>query len=253
MLKHRIIPTLLLDGDRLVKTRQFKKNKYVGDPINTIRIFNEKEADEIMVLDINATKNNRPPNFSLIEDFAGECFMPLSYGGGIRTIEQARKLFSLGVEKVCVQSKVIEDMSFISELASKFGSQSIVVSIDIKKNMFGIRQIYSSAKGKVLNIPWKKFLRESVNAGAGEILLTAVHCDGIMQGMDYEIIREASENIEVPLVASGGVGCLADIKKAVTAGASAVAVGSLFVFYGPYSAVLINYPSYQELEDLLRL
>lgn len=253
MLKHRVIPCLLLRNGGLVKTLKFANPKYVGDPINAIRIFNDKEVDELMVLDITASKERREPNYALIEQFAGECFMPLGYGGGIRTVEQARQLFALGVEKVCLQTAALEDLTLITRLAERFGSQSVLISVDVKKNWLGKHQLYAAASGKTLSQPWIDFLQQAVAAGAGEVVLNAVDRDGVMQGMDIELIRQASAVLSVPLIAVGGVGSLADIKAAVIAGASAVSAGAFFVFQGPHRAVLITYPRYQELESLLRI
>lgn len=252
MLKNRVIPCLLLRHGGLVKTIKFKKPKYVGDPINAIRIFNDKEVDELMVLDIGASKEKCEPNYKLIKQFASECFMPLTYGGGIKTVEQARKIFALGVEKICLQTSVLNDFSFITQLAEQFGSQSILVSIDIKRNWLGKPLLYSAANGKTLSLDWQHFLQEAVKAGAGEVVLNSVDCDGTMQGMDIELIQKASKAMQVPLIAVGGVGSLLDIKSGIQAGASAIAVGAFFVFHGPHRAVLITYPKYQELEELLQ-
>jgi len=251
MLKHRIIPCLLLSNGGLVKTLKFKDPKYVGDPINAIRIFNEKEVDELMVLDIGASKTGREPDFELIEQFASECFMPLCYGGGIRTFTHARRLFSSGVEKVCLQSAALENPALISQIAEYYGSQAVVVSADVKKGWFGGKKLYASRTGKTLDIPVSDFLTRCVEAGAGEVLLNAVDRDGTMEGMDLDLIRETAGKLPVPLIAVGGAGSLADMKAAVEAGASAVAAGAFFVFHGPHRAVLITYPQYNELEDLL--
>ena len=250
MLKNRVIPALLLNNSGLVKTLRFKESKYVGDPINAIRIFNEKEVDELMVLDIAASKLCRDPNYALIEQFASECFMPLAYGGGVRTVDQARRLFSLGVEKVCLQTAAFERVELIAELASQFGSQSIMVSVDIKKNWLGKPKLYQSSTGKFLDADWLKLMRKLVAAGAGEVLLNAVDKDGTLSGPDLQLIQDATSGTDVPLIALGGVSSLADIKACVDAGASAVAVGSFFVFHGPHRAVLITYPKYQDLEQL---
>jgi len=250
MLNNRLIPCLLLRNGGLVKTQKFANPKYVGDPINAIRIFNEKEVDELMVLDITASKERREPNYALIERFAGECFMPLAYGGGIRTIEQARRLFALGVEKVCLQTAALENLSLITHLSEEFGNQSVLISIDVKKNWLGIPQIYAAVTGKTHSQNWCNYLVQAVKAGAGEVVLNAVGCDGMMHGMDLELIREAAKAISVPLIAVGGVGSLADIEAAVDAGASAVAAGAFFVFHGPHRAVLITYPRHEELKKL---
>ena len=252
MLKHRVIPALLLRDGGLVKTRQFKDAKYVGDPINAIRIFNEKEVDELMVFDIVASRRAQEPDYAMIELFAGECFMPLCYGGGVRSVEQAARIFDLGVEKISIQSAAIIDIELISRIAERFGSQSVVVSVDVRRNWLGRPKLYESCMGKDHKLPWQDFMRQAVAAGAGEVLINAVDRDGEMQGMDLDLVREASSIVSVPLVALGGVGNLRDIKAAVNAGASAVAAGAFFVFHGPHRAVLITYPRYQELQNLFK-
>ena len=250
MLKHRVVPALLLRNGGLVKTRRFKDPKYVGDPINAIRIFNDKEVDELMVLDITASKESREPDYSLIEQFAGECFMPLAYGGGVRTVQQAQLIFSLGVEKICIQTAALDDLLFVRQLADRFGRQSIMVSLDIKRNWYGRPKAYAAARSKSLNKDWLELLRAFVGAGAGEVLLNSVDKDGTLSGPDLDIIHQASEALDVPLIALGGISSLTDIKSAVDAGASAVAAGAFFVYHGPHRAVLITYPSYRELEQL---
>lgn len=251
MLKHRVIPCLLLKNGGLVKTLKFDNPKYVGDPINAIRIFNEKEVDELIVLDIEASKTNREPNYDLIEEFAGECFMPLCYGGGIKSINQAKQLFSIGVEKISIQTSVLTNLALVTDIASRYGNQSVIVSIDVKKNLFGRYKLYSSASGKILDMDWVDFLKKAVDAGAGEILINTVDRDGTLSGMDIPLIKLAASACSVPLIAIGGVGSLADIKAAVKAGASAVAAGAFFVYHGPHRAVLITYPKYNELTVLL--
>jgi cyclase len=250
MLKNRVIPSLLLKNGGLVKTTKFSAPKYIGDPINAIRIFNTKEVDELMVLDIGASKLQKEPNYALIEQFAGECFMPLCYGGGIRTVDQASKIFKLGVEKVCLQTAVLDDINLIAALSDRFGSQSVVVSVDVKRDWLNRPKLFESATNQNSSTNWLTFLKEAVEAGAGEILLNAVDRDGTLQGPDLSLIQQASTAISAPLIALGGIGSLKDIKDAVTAGASAVAAGAFFVFHGPHRAVLITYPEYQELIKL---
>ena len=250
MLQHRVIPVLLLKNNGLVKTTRFKDPKYVGDPINAIKIFNEKEVDELMLLDILASKGKREPNFSLIEQIAGECFMPLAYGGGITSFEQAQRLFSLGIEKVCLQSSAIENPALITKLAAHYGSQSIVVSIDIKKNWLGKYELYYASKAKTLSLNWKDYLSQVIAAGAGELVLNAVDKDGTLSGPDLELIKMASALSKVPLVGIGGVASLADIKAVIHAGASAAAAGAFFVYHGPHRAVLITYPKQDELKKI---
>jgi cyclase len=252
MLKHRVIPCLLIRNDGLVKTRKFSNPKYVGDPINAIKIFNAKEVDELIVLDISATKEGRGPNFNLIEQITDECFMPLCYGGGISKLEEAQKLFSMGIEKVCLQTSILEDLSLITKISKQFGSQSVVVSIDIKKNFLGRKKLYQSSTKKLLDLDWKAYIQSTIKAGAGEIMLNSVDKDGTLSGMDLDLVQEVSSLVEVPVIAAGGVGSLENIKESIDHGASAVAVGSFFVFHGPHRAVLITYPKYSTLEDLFR-
>lgn len=252
MLKHRLIPSLLLKNGGLVKTTKFANPKYVGDPINAIRVFNTKEVDELMVVDIEASRLNKEPNYSLIEQFAGECFMPLSYGGGIRTVEQASRIFKLGVEKVSIQTAALEDLDLVRKLSDRFGSQSVVVSVDVKRDWLQRPHLYNSSTGKNNSLNWLSFTKQAVEAGAGEILLNAVDKDGTLSGPDLNLIQLASKEISAPLIAIGGISSLQDIKSAVNAGASAVAAGAFFVFHGPHKAVLITYPQYQELESLFK-
>lgn len=251
MLKNRVIPSLLLQGNGLVKTLKFRDPVYIGDPINAIRIFNEKEVDELLVLDIRASKEGREPNYHLIEKVAGECFMPLTYGGGIRTLEQARRIFSIGVEKISVQTSALDNLSIVREISNKFGSQSIVVSIDVERNFIGHPRLRRNSPGGGFKNNWLDFAKMAVEAGAGEILLNAVNKDGTLSGPDLSLISQASKEIPVPLIAVGGVASLQDIKKCVDAGASAVAAGAFFVFHGPYRAVLITYPDYSEIQTVL--
>ena len=251
MRRHEVKPRITGWAQETAKTRQFRDAKYVGDPINAIRIFNDKEVDELMVLDISASKEGQQPNYALIEQFAGECFMPICYGGCVRNVEQANRIFDLGVEKVCLQTAALEDLGLITRLSEQVGSQSVMVSVDVKRNILGKPQLCAAVNGKSQSIPWLEFVQEAVAAGAGEVLINAVARDGTMKGMDLGLIRQASEALSVPLIAVGGAGSLVDIRAAVEAGASAVAAGAFFVFHGPHRAVLIPYPRYDEFERLL--
>lgn len=252
MFATRIIPCLLLRNGGLYKTEKFSKPKYVGDPINAIRIFNEKEVDELLVLDITASREGKEPNYDLIEEFASECFMPLAYGGGITKMEQARRLFASGVEKICIQSSALDNPSLVTQLASQFGSQSVMVSVDVKKNWVGQYKLYSSKDQGTVSIDWLEFIKKMIEAGAGEILLNAVDRDGTMAGMDLTMIEKANAVTTVPMIATGGVGSLKDIQEGIAHGADAISAGAFFVFQGPHKAVLISYPKYSELEKTLK-
>lgn len=252
MMKTRVIPCLLLNEGGLVKTVKFKDPSYVGDPINAVKIFNTKEVDELVVLDIGATAEGREPDFGAIQDIVSEAFMPVAYGGGITSSDQAQRLFALGIEKVVLNSVVASKPQLVSELADRFGSQSVVVSIDVKQSgLFSkLEAMTHNAKQKTGRDP-ASFARDMERLGAGEIFLNAVDRDGTQTGFDGELIAQVANVVDVPLVACGGAGSVADFKAAVDAGASAVAAGSLFVYHGPHRAVLISYPDRRELEDLL--
>lgn len=253
MLAPRVIPCLLLSkGGGLVKTTKFMRPKYIGDPINAVRIFNEKEVDELMILDIDASKDNSGPDFSLVDQLAGECFMPLCYGGGVRNMSDVKVLFNLGVEKICLQSVAVRNPKIIREIADRYGEQSVVVSIDVKRDWLGRPRLFSHTNIRFPTNKWHDALLSSVRQGAGEICLNSVDRDGMRNGMDLALISEASRLINVPLIAMGGVGGLYDIKYGIKAGASAVAAGAYFVFQGKHRAVLITYPRHEELQDLWR-
>lgn len=251
MLRSRVIPVLLVRDHGLVKTTKFTDPKYVGDPINAIRIFNEKEVDELALLDISATPGNRGPNFELVHDVASECFMPLAYGGGVRGLEDAKRLFGLGIEKVVLRSAAMSRVRTITEIADYAGSSSVTVSIDVKKSRFGRQQLVAPGTPLHGESDWIEVLQRAVDAGAGEVILNAVDRDGTMAGMDTDLIASATRMTTVPLVAVGGVGSLADIGAGVRAGADAVGAGAFFVYHGPRRAVLITYPQYEELTALL--
>lgn len=234
-----------------MKTRRFKEPKYVGDPINAIRIFNEKEVDELLVLDIDASKSGKEPDYKVIEQLAGECFMPLCYGGGVRTIDQAARIFDLGVEKISLQTAVLSDVGLITEIARRFGSQSVVISVDLKRDWRRNVRLYESRTGKLRAESWIEFAKHAVLAGAGELLVNVVDRDGEMAGYDLNIVRDAAAAVNVPVIAAGGARNISDFKEAIDSGASAVAAGAMFVFHGPHRAVLITYPRYSDLENLL--
>lgn len=247
----RVIPCLLMRGSGLVKTVKFRNAQYVGDAINTVRIFNEKEVDELIFLDIMATKNNKEPNYKLISEIASECFMPFTYGGGVKNFDQIKKILSSGAEKISINSAFYQNESLITKAANHFGSQSIIFSMDVKRGILGSYSVYSSngrnkQKGSPVDIARKAEL-----AGAGEILLNAICNDGVMMGYDTNLIEEVTNAVSIPVIACGGAGCLADYRKAVNSGASAVAAGSLMVYQGKNRSVLTSYPTRQEIMDTM--
>ena len=250
MLATRVIPCLLLKDQGLVKTVRFNNPIYVGDPINAVRIFNEKEVDELIFLDITATTENRKPNFQLISDIASQSFMPFSYGGGIRDLKDVEKLFTFGVEKIILNSVVNTNPEFIRTVSSLYGSQSVVVSMDIKKNLFGQYERYFHGGKKKNRGNIVDFAREVEQLGAGEIFLNSIDRDGTRLGFELDVITKVSHSLSIPLVACGGAGCYEDFASAVRAGASGVAAGSMFVFHGKHDAVLITYPSKEELDKI---
>ncbi len=252
MLRPRIIPCLLVHDKGLVKSVQFKNYKYVGDPINAVRIFNEKEADELMLLDIDATVKNNAPDYKLIENIASECRMPLCYGGGIKNVEQAQKIFSLGVEKIALSSVLIQSPSLITEIASKVGSQSVVAVIDIKKKMFGGYEIYTHNGKKSTGINPIEFIKHLEDLGAGEIVINAIDNDGMMKGYDLKLVEQVRKSTSLPLTILGGAGSLKDIGNLIeNYGIIGAAAGSIFVFKGVYKAVLINYPVNSEKDFII--
>ena len=253
MRRIRVIPTLLIQKGGLVKSIQFKDHKYVGDPINAVKIFNEKEVDELVVLDISATAENRPPNMTQIKELAGEAFMPLGYGGGITTLQQIKELIAAGVEKVIINTSGFKNPGLLREGADYVGSQSIVASIDVKKNIWGKYKVVVQNGSVSTGKDPIEYAREMERLGAGEILLNSVSQDGTFGGYDTELIASVSAAVSVPLVAVGGASSVADFAKAIAHGASAVAAGSLFVFQRPHRAVLISYPSQKELKEGLFL
>lgn len=253
MLKARVIPILLLQNGGLVKGERFRKHKYVGDPINAVRIFNEKEVDELAFIDISATTENRDPDYAFIEDIATEAFMPIAYGGGVCKVEQVERLFRSGVEKVIINSAFFSDPEFISRCSKIAGSQSIVVSIDVKKNLLGRYEVLTkNGKHKTGRDPID-YAKLAQSMGAGEIILTAIDREGTGKGCDIELIKQISQAVTIPVIAQGGVASMVDLHLAVKEGqAAAIAAGSFFTFHGKHKAVLLTYPEYAELEQLFK-
>ncbi|MNK07310.1 Imidazole glycerol phosphate synthase subunit HisF [compost metagenome] len=254
MLRPRIIPCLLVRDKGLVKTVKFSSEKYVGDPINAVRIFNEKEVDELIVVDIDATVKGHGPDLKMIERLAAECRMPFCYGGGVKTVEQARTIIGLGVEKVAISSALVEDPALAARIAEKIGSQSIVGVLDIKKKRFGSKyEVWTHNASKNTHLNPIDFAVELERQGVGEIILNSIDNDGVMKGYDLDIAEQIRNVTTVPLSVLGGAGSIADIGSLINKfGIIGAGAGSLFVFKGPYKAVLINYPSLQDREALVR-
>jgi len=252
MIRPRVIPCLLLQDKGLVKTVKFKDPKYLGDPINIVRIFNDKEVDELVFLDITATVEARPPSFDLLKNITSECFMPLGYGGGIRSMEDVRRLLGIGIEKVILNTSAVEAPQLVHSAANYAGGSSVVVSMDVKKNMFGKYEIYSRGGKKKTGLDPVKQALEIEKLGAGEILVNSIDRDGLMRGYDLDLIRNIADSVNIPVVACGGAGNIKHLADAIKLGhASGAAAGSMFVFQGPFRAVLISYPAPQDLKRLL--
>lgn len=243
MSRVRVIPVLLLKQGGLYKTVKFSKPVYIGDPVNSVKIFNEKEADELVLLDYNASLDNRPIDFRKIEEIAGEAFMPMAYGGGIRSYEDAQKVFDAGFEKVVLNSILATDIGIIEKIAAVYGAQAVVAAIDVKRNWLGRYQACTHSGSRALKQSPLEWARQLEAAGAGELLLNNIDRDGSWQGYDEALISELAHAIHIPLVACGGAGKPEDFQQAVQAGASAVAAGSMFVFQKKGMGVLINFPS----------
>jgi cyclase len=243
MLRTRIIPCLLLRNESLVKTVKFSKFSYIGDPLNTCRIFNELEVDELAFLDITASRERNEPNFKVLQSISNECFMPLSYGGGIRSVETAERIFNIGFEKVVLNTYPFERPEIITELASVFGSQSVIVAIDVRQKFWGKYQVYSLSgrvNQKLSPVAWAKAVEQR---GAGEILLTAIDREGTWQGYDLELTSQVADVVTIPVIAHGGAGTVDHIGEVVKQGhASAVALGSMVVYQGKDLGVLVNFP-----------
>lgn len=247
----RVIPCLLLRSNGLVKTIKFKNPVYVGDPINAVKIFNEKEVDELIFLDIDATRNRTEPSYHIIKNIASECFMPFCYGGGINRLDQIEKIIALGTEKVCINSAAYLQPGLIKEAVEKFGSSTIVVAIDVKKNTFGKYRVY--IKGGTMDTKQHpaEYVKRIESLGAGEIFLNSIDRDGTMAGYDLDMIKMISGTVSVPVIVCGGAGNLQHFKEAITiGGASAVSAGSYFVFQGKRRAVLITYPEYKVIKEI---
>ena len=252
MLRPRVLPALLLQGGRLVKTVRFRKPRYVGDPINAVRIFNEKEVDELIVIDIDAGRAGVSIPLKLITRIAGECFMPMTYGGGIRTLDQIAEIMAAGVEKVSINRAAVADRGFVARAAKRFGSQSIVVSIDVRRRLFGQYEICVDGGRRRAGLEPVSLALELESEGVGEILLTSINQEGTMTGYDVDLVRRVASAVSIPVIACGGAGSIDDVIGVVCdAGAAAAAVGSMAVYQGRNRGVLIGFPTRKQLAPLL--
>lgn len=253
MLRTRVIPTLLLKEGGLVKGSRFKNHKYVGDPINVVKILNEKEVDELIFLDISATNEKRAPDYTLIGDIASEAFMPFGYGGGVKKVSQAEKLFALGVEKVIINTAAFYTPELVYDAARVCGSQSIVVSIDVRKSLFGAFEVYIH-NGKVkIDHSLIDYAKRMEELGAGELIVCSIDREGTAKGYDLPLLDLVSTAVEIPVVGVGGAGSLQDLADAKNQTAvSGLAAGDMFIFHGRNKAVLVSYPKYTELEELFQ-
>lgn len=252
MKRIRVIPTLLLKNGGLVKTTRFCNPVYVGDPINAVKIFNEKEVDELILLDVDASRTQRGPDLKLVEEIAGECFMPMAYGGGVTQLDQIKALFAAGVEKVVLNTAFMSSPELITKAANIFGCQSIVVSLDVRRSFMRGYRTYICAGSQRTRLGPVEAARKATASGAGEIYLNAIDRDGTQKGYDLPLIREVADAVTVPVIAAGGASNVDDFANAVLSGhASAVSAGSMFVFHGIHRAVLISYPQQNILVDNL--
>jgi imidazole glycerol-phosphate synthase subunit HisF len=248
-MRTRVIPALLLHKGGLIKSVKFKNYRYVGDPINAVRIFNEKEVDELALIDIDATREGRGPDVQAVAQIVSEAFMPVSYGGGIRQMDEVKALFFNGVEKIILNKTAATGTQLISQVAGQYGSQSVVVSIDVKKNFLGKKKIHTASGTETLGESVIAYSKRMEEAGAGELLLHSIDRDGTYAGYDLDLIAEVAKAVQIPVIASGGASTVDDFVKAKEAGASAVSAGSMFVFQRPHNAVLISYPSQEILKQ----
>lgn len=251
MIQKRVIPILLLKDGGLVKTQQFKNPRYIGDPINAVRLFNDKEVDELVVLNISSGRNKNEPDYELLERIAGEAFMPVAFGGGVTNSQQVRKLLRLGFEKIVLNSVLFENPELLKELSKEYGATTLVVAVDVKKNFLGRYEVYSESGQKKQPGSLTDTCLKWQDYGAGELLLHAIDRDGSMKGYDLSLIEMVAGKLSIPVIAAGGAGSLKDIELAhQKTHAAAFGAGSIFVFHGPHKAVLISYPNYNQLKTL---
>lgn len=249
MYRHRIIPCLLRHKNGLCKTQNFKSPKYLGDPLNIVKLFNEKEVDELFVIDIDITRNGAAPDYGFIDRIASECFMPVCYGGGVRTIDQMKHIFSLGIEKIAISSGIIENPQLLNEAASIFGKQSIVAVLDVKSSFLCKHRVCTHNGTVKVKTSLLHLAKEFEKLGAGEIVINNADKDGEMNGYDLSLVKQVADAVDIPVVALGGAGRLEDMVEVIQkTGCSAAAAGSLFVYSGVHRAVLVNYPSRDKID-----
>lgn len=248
LIRPRVIPSLLIKDGGLVKTKQFKKPEYLGDPINAVKIFNEKGVDELCIMDISKNRYDNGPNFELIEEISSEAFMPLAYGGGIRNLDDAKRIFKTGYEKIILNKVLAGNQTLAVKIIQLYGSQSIIGSVDVKKDLLGRYAVFTNSGKKLVNRNPLEWCKAIENLGVGEILLTNINHEGMQNGFDMDIIRMISDNVKVPVIACGGARNVDDLRDALMEGhADAVSAGSLFVYYGLKKGILINFPSEGQL------
>lgn len=251
MSRLRIIPALLTDRRRMIKGKKFSNHKYIGDPINAVKIFNDKQVDELLLLDITATHQSRDPDYKFLEEIAAEAFFPLAYGGGINSVSQIEKLMRIGIEKIVLGTSAFLSPNLVKDAADAVGAQSVIVSIDYKTPLIGKPQVFVSNGKKKTGIEPLHYARKMEQLGAGELIISSIDREGVGKGYDVKLLSNIAKSVTVPVVASGGAGEMSDFVAVRKCGhVHAISAGSMFVFYGPHKAVLINYPSYEEVDAL---
>lgn len=251
MSRLRIIPVLLTNQRKMVKGKKFSNHKYIGDPINAVKIFNDKQVDELILFDITATSQSREPSYQFLEEIASEAFFPLAYGGGINSVAQVEKLMRIGIEKIVLGTSAFLNPNLVKDAAAAVGAQSVIVSVDYKSPLIGNSQVFVTNGKKKTGIGPLEYAEKMEQLGAGELILSSIDREGVGKGYDIKLLSSIAKSISIPVVASGGAGDLSDFVEVKNCGhVHAISAGSMFVFYGPHKAVLINYPSYEEVNNL---
>tara|TARA_B110000879_G_C11082154_1_gene475308 strand:+ start:295 stop:1065 length:771 start_codon:yes stop_codon:yes gene_type:complete len=251
MSRLRIIPVLLTDHRKMVKGKKFSNHKYIGDPVNALKIFNDKQVDELLLLDISATNQLREPDYKFLEEIASEAFFPLAYGGGINSVAQIEKLMRIGIEKIVLGTSAFLNPNLVKEASAAVGAQSVIVSVDYKNPLIGKSQVFVKNGKKKTRIGPLEYAKKMEQLGAGELIITSIDREGVGNGYDLKLLASISKSVTIPVVASGGAGNLSDFVAVKNCGhVHAISAGSMFVYYGPHKAVLINYPSYEEIDNL---